>query len=129
MNLTGIVLRFAAAAAIAAAASMCVVSAGYALFALLEPYLGPAGAAAVVALAAALLALIGALVIFGKARRHGELKARSTGWAERLVDTAKERPLAVAALAVAAGWILVRNPALVSLAAAAMTERSRDRRR
>jgi hypothetical protein len=124
-----LVLRFAALAAIAAAAAMAVVAAGYALFAVLEGPIGPAGAAAVVAVTAAVLALLAALVLFRQGRTGRETNSHSMGLTEHLVDIARDRPIAVAALAVAAGWILVRNPALANLAAGLMSSGSRRGRR
>jgi hypothetical protein len=128
VNLRTLVLKFAAVAALCAAAAMCVVSAGYALFAAVTPEIGAPWAAAVVALAAAIVTLVGSLLLFRKGDQRRELKGRAAGWADRLVETARERPLAVAALAVAAGWILVRNPALAHLASAALSERRHRRR-
>jgi hypothetical protein len=128
VNVRFLVLKLAAAAALAAAASMCVVSLGYALFALVKPPLGPSGAAAVVALAAALIALLAALTLHGKSPLRTEPKHAAAGLTGRLFDTAMERPLAVAALVAAAGWILFRNPSLVSMAAARFLERPRRRR-
>ena len=53
------IFRYAAAiAAVAAAAAVCVVAASFALYAVAREYIGPAGGAAAVAVAFALLALI-----------------------------------------------------------------------
>lgn len=126
-----LVLKLAAASAVAAAAAMAVVAGGYALFALLRDYLGPAGAAASVAAVAALFALVAALVLFGKtgAGRRREPRGGPAGLTDRLADLVRDRPVAAAAVAAAAGWIFTRNPALAALVAAALSDRGSDRRR
>lgn len=126
---SGLVFKFAAVAAIAAAAGLCVVSLGYALYALLAESLSPPAAAASVALAAAIIAGLGGWLLFRAKRGHGEPKGGAEGLMERLVDAARDRPLVAAAVAVGAGLVFLRNPALVSLLAAGVAERRRDRRR
>ena len=126
---SGRVSKFAAAAAIAAAAALCVVSLGYALYALLVETLSPPAAAASVALAAALLAGLGGWLLFGLNGLGGEPKGSAASFTERLVDAARDRPLVAAAVAVAAGLVFLRNPALVSILAANLADRRRAARR
>jgi hypothetical protein len=126
-----LVLKLAAACAVAAAAGMAVIAAGYALFAVLRDALGPAGAAAVVAAAAAAFALIGALLLFRRSgsRRGREPRGGPAGLTDRLVDLVRDRPVMAAAAAAAAGWIFMRNPALAAIVAAALSDKGGDRRR
>jgi hypothetical protein len=102
----------AAIAAVAAAAGVCVVAASYAVFALARVWLGPAGAAAVVAAIFALVAVIVAAVALGRASPRDGKAAESP--MERALGLARERPIAaVAAAAVAAAALItisVRNP-------------------
>ena len=108
-----------ALAALAAAACVLVVSAAFALYALLRSYIGPSGAAACVTLGAAVVLGVLALVLFSKAKGP-KLKARgkaadgSGGLVERLTDLVSDRPVVAASAAVAAGLLAWRNPTLVS---------------
>jgi hypothetical protein len=106
-----------ALAAAAAAASVLVVSAAYAFYALVRTYLGPAGAAACVTLAAAVV--LGALAFFMFGRVKGpKPKARDqagpSGLVDRLTGLVSDRPVVAASAAVAAGLLAWRNPTLVS---------------
>lgn len=113
MSLKKVLRLLAAIAATAAAAAVCVIAAAFALYALARVYIGPAGAAAVVAGTAALLALILAFVITRKATPK-PLKGEDQNLAAKLVELARERPIVAAAAAVAAGLVLARNPKIVS---------------
>ncbi|MBS0294904.1 MAG: hypothetical protein JSR45_01245 [Proteobacteria bacterium] len=126
---SSLALKFAAAVAIAAAAALCVASLGYALYALLAETLTPASSAAGVALAAALLAGLGGWILFGLKLGEREPKGVAGGFTERLVDAARDRPLVAAAVAVGAGLVLLRNPALASILAANLADRRRGVRR
>lgn len=115
------------AAALAAGAALglagsTVVALSFALYALLKPYITPAGASAGVALVCVIVAGISFLVMTRRAKggavRHEVKKGRheaATGGfgVDRLLDLARERPIAAAAAAVAAGLVALRNPALV----------------
>jgi membrane protein implicated in regulation of membrane protease activity len=129
VNGAAVVLKFTAAAALAAAAGLCVVAGGWALYSALTDgaNLTPASAAALVALAAGLLALLGGWLVF-RTVEEDELDDGSEGLVGRAVDLVRDRPVMAAAAAVAAGWIFVRNPALATLVATALTDRSRRRR-
>ncbi len=107
-----------ALAAMAAAACVVVVSAAFAVYALLRTYVGPSGAAACVTLAAAVVLGILALVMFRKAKGP-KLSAKGKaegagGLVERLTDLVSDRPVVAAGAAVAAGLLAWRNPTLVS---------------
>ena len=106
-------------AAMAVAAGVLVVSAAFAIYALLRTYIGPSGAAACVTLIAAIVVGVLALVLFSKAKGP-KLKAKgkaadgSGGLVERLTDLVSDRPVVAASAAVAAGLLAWRNPTLVS---------------
>ena len=120
MNLRRILNLAAAFAAVATAAAVVIVAASFAVYALVKPYLGEAGAAAVVAGVFALIAVIVAWLatrkVVPKAKRGGKLDDATL--TDRLVDMAKERPLvalgAAAAAAAAASVVLIRNPAVIT---------------
>ena len=114
-----LLLAVCGAAALAAASGVLVVALCLALFAVLEPVIGPAGAAAAVA-AACLLVLASAgltllLVSAGRARRAPPPEPGDLG--ARLIDLASRRPLFTlfaAAAAAALGVAAVRNPRMAS---------------
>jgi hypothetical protein len=100
--------------AIAAAAGVAVIAAAFALYALLRDWLGPAGAAAVVAGTAALIvALAGLIVLLGS--RPKPARRQDDGLMLRAFDLAKEKPLIAAAAALAA-VVLFRNPKIATAA-------------
>ncbi len=107
-----ILLLVAAAAALAAAVGVFVVALAFALYAVARDYVGPAGAAAIVAGAAALLLVLAALVVLIKAGL-GRRK-REPSMVERAKDFVRERPIAAAAAALAAGVVAIRNPSLLA---------------
>ena len=100
-----------AVAAIAAAAGVTVVALAYALFAVMRYWLTPAGSAAVVALAFAILAAVIAMVMLGKSKPKPQ-PAQSP--VERLVEIARQKPLLAAAGIIGASFIAVRNPGMVA---------------
>ena len=114
----------ATAAAVVAAVSVAIVAAFFALFALVEPFVGKAGAGAVVAGAAAVLATVIALIaarkMEGDKRRNQEAQAASMAagghadLAGLILGVIKDRPLLSAGAAVAVGVYALRNPALIS---------------
>ncbi len=108
-----------AVAAMAAATCVLVVSASFAVYALLRTYIGPSGAAACVTLAAAMLLGVLALVLFSKAKgpkltTKGKTADAQGGLVERLTELVSDRPVVAASAAVAAGLLAWRNPTLVS---------------
>jgi hypothetical protein len=130
--LIGRIVSFVVAlAAASAAASVVVVSAAFAVYALLRTYLGPAGAAACVTLAAAIV--LGALAAFlfskakgPKVKRKAEREAE--GLADRLAALVSDRPVIAAGAAAAAGLLAWRNPTLVSTLLRVMETRADKRR-
>ena len=115
MNLRRILNLAAALAAVAAATGVVVVAASFAVYALAEPYLGPAGAAAVVAGVFALLAVIVALIATAKVAPGAKTgKAEDGPLADRLLKLAKDKPLIALGAGAVAVTVLLRNPAMVS---------------
>ena len=101
-----------AAATFAAAAAVIVVALAFALYALGEPYLGRAGAAATVALAIAALAGFAGMVmaLAGRRRRPRYASPLSGGFFERAVTFVRQKPILAASAAIAAGLMASRNP-------------------
>jgi len=112
----------AAAAAVATAVSASLIAAGFALYALLEPYLGRPGSAAIVALILALVATIVALVM-GRKPKHKPKAAQDQTMTERAIELARTKPLLAAGAAIAAGVVAWRNPALIGIIAGALLNR------
>lgn len=116
----------AAVAAMAAAAGVCVVAAAYAIYAGLREYFNPAGASAIIAAGAAVLAVVLAFVTFRKAQPR-PLRRDEQNLTTRLIDLAREKPVIAAGAAVAAALVLLRNPTVVGAAvSAALANRARD---
>ena len=118
----------AAISAMTAAAGVCVVAAAYALYAFVRLYLDPAPAAAAISVGFALIAGLIALVAFRRAQpesfraRRGEEPLSA-----RLIALAREKPMIAAAAAAAAGFVVLRNPKVLSaIVAAAIAGRARD---
>lgn len=110
-----LVLAIIAAGALLAAAVSAVVAATYAVFSLLKPELGSAGASGAVAGGLALLMLIGALAAWMKARPHTARRAKGGDPMAGLVQMARDRPIIAAGALVAASVIAFRNPAITAL--------------
>jgi hypothetical protein len=107
-----------ATVAAGAAAALAVFSGGFALFALIEPTAGPAGAAAIVALAATLLVASYALLAAHRAReRAREVEVAQAELMDELPtglgDLARERPMVTLAVTVLGGVLAARHPQLV----------------
>lgn len=107
-----------ATAAASAAVVMTVFALGFALYALVEPSLGPAGAAALVALAAALtvggFALVAALQSRRREREAAIAQAQlMDDLPQSLGDIARERPLITLAITAVGGLLAARHPALM----------------
>ena len=111
-------MALAAAAAIAAAAAVGVFAAFFALYALVEPHLGPPGAAAVVSAAAAILVALAGMIAARKVEGDRRDTTTATTPDAGLVDTVltlvRERPLLASGAAVAAGIYALRNPQLIA---------------
>jgi hypothetical protein len=116
---------------LAALIFVAVLAGAYALYAGLEPPLGKAGAAAIVAGLFALLAGIAIAVVAlrgdrGHKDRDGDGHP-DFSFVERILEMAKDRPLLSVAALVAGGVILFRNPAMVATIAAAFLDKPKGR--
>jgi uncharacterized PurR-regulated membrane protein YhhQ (DUF165 family) len=110
-----IVATIIAIAAMAAAAGVVVVAIAFAVYTVLRDYLGPAGAAAVIAAVFAAVLAVTSFVMFGRAKHpHPAKPVHEPSFAERTAEFLRARPLAAAGAAVAAGLIAWRNPRLVT---------------
>ncbi len=110
-------MALAAAAAIAAAAAVGVVSAFFALYALVEPRLGAPGAAAVVSASAAILVAVAGFIAARKVdgdRRHAAAATPDATLVDTILSLVRERPLLASGAAVAAGIYALRNPQLIA---------------
>ena len=110
-------MAVAAAAALAAAAAIGVAAAAFAVYAGLHPWVGPAWAAAIVAAAMALLVLIGALMIRGRAsggRRRRDEPEPDASLVQKAVEMARAHPLLAVGAALGVGVYAIRNPQLVA---------------
>jgi Na+/melibiose symporter-like transporter len=115
LNLRRILNLAAAFAAVAAAAAVVVVAASFAVYAVAKPYLGQAGAAAVVAGVFALIAVVIAWLATRKVKpRTKPGKVDDASVVDRVIDMAKERPLIALGAAAAAVTVLLRNPAVIT---------------
>jgi dipeptide/tripeptide permease len=104
----------AAVAAVAAAVAVCVVAASYAVYAVAEQWLSPAGAAAVVAAVFAAVALVAAWLATRKVVPKASTSAPPPTPVDQVIDLAKSHPLAALGVGAAAAFVLVRNPAIVT---------------
>ena len=102
----------AGATALAVSAGIVVVALAFALYALAEPYVGRAGAAGIVALAAAILiGLLGfILAMSGRRRARKPKPGEPETITDRIFDFVRSKPVTAIAGAVAAGILAVRNP-------------------
>ena len=107
-----VLLALMAAATFSAAAAVIVVALAFALYALVEPSLGRAGAAATVALATAVLIGLAGLImaLMGRGRRPRPASSVSGGVLERVIAFVSEKPFVAASAAIGAGLMAVRNP-------------------
>lgn len=109
--------KAAAVAAIVTAIVLCVVALGTAAWYGLLIWLQPWAAALVLALAAGLFAGVVALFTFGAPLRRPEPESLT----QRVIGLAKERPILATVAGLAAGFIFLRNPALATIVAAALS--------
>lgn len=107
------ILNFVIVVATAAAAAVVgVVAAAFAIFALLEQWLGAAGAAAVIA---GVFAATAAGIAYVVARRAESEPLDDQSMIDRLVEMAKERPLVAAGAAAAIMTVVLKNPKILSV--------------
>jgi hypothetical protein len=122
-----LLLAFTAIVAIATAAAIALVAASFAIFALARPYVGDAGASGVVCGVYALLVLIGGIAAIPRKRRRVRSEG-PTGVAEDLMELVRDKPMASAGVALAAGIMAMRNPRVIGEIARAFFANRRERR-
>ena len=116
-----------------AAAGVIVVALAFAIYTVLRDYVGPSGAAAIIAGAFGLALAIGATVMMGRAKRpkikpHPLKPEPASTLADRLMGTLSERPVVAVGAALAAGMLAWRNPQMVATMMRAFEARAaRDR--
>jgi hypothetical protein len=106
----------AGVAALAAAASVCVVALAFALHAAVAPYVGPAWASAIVALAAAALIGVLAAVLFsaGKGPKKSRKGHEPRDLTARLFELARDKPWIAAGAVAAAAAVVLKNPKITA---------------
>ena len=103
-------------AACAGGAAPGVIALAFAIYALLRAPLGPAGAAAgVAALCALAIGLAGYFAARGAKAEPEPPETESFGLMERLLELVRDKPLASAGVALAAGLMVMRNPAVIGV--------------
>ncbi len=110
-----------ATSAFAAAAAVLVVALAFAFYALLEPQLGRAGAAASLAGVIAVLMGLGGLIIGAGANSKPKKPdipppGRPEALIARAFDFVREKPVVAVVAALAAGFMAVRNPGYLGTA-------------
>jgi hypothetical protein len=117
---------------LATATTIAVVAAAFAFFFALEPVVGRAGAAGLLAGLLALLVSITVLIVASRGNAphhdhgHGGGGIPDFSFVERIIEMAKDKPILAAAAAVAAGLIVVRNPALVATIITAIMQKPKN---
>ncbi len=125
-----VILTLAAAVAFTAAAGVFVVALAFALYAWVEPYVGRAGGAAIVAGVAALLLVLGALIAGAAAKgRRRKIVAPASGAADRVMRFLREKPVVAISAALGAGFLAIRNPRYLGAATRAFFEEREPPRR
>jgi hypothetical protein len=123
-------VALAAAAILATSASIFVVALAFALYALVRPSLGPAGAGAVVAGSAALLILLmGVAVAMIPKGKPAKITAKGKDPVERIVNFFRDTPITAIAAAVATGVLAIRNPKYLGVAVRSFLEGGETPRR
>jgi hypothetical protein len=102
----------AGATVLAVSAGILVAALAFALYAFVETYIGRPGAAAVVALAAAILiGVVGFLLTrLGRPKARPHKPGEPETITDRIADFVRSRPVTAIAGAIAAGILAVRNP-------------------
>jgi hypothetical protein len=105
-----ILFALMAATAFCAAAGVTVFGLAFALYALVEPCLGRAGAAATVAGATVALMLLAGLAMRGAGRKAKPADPYATSFIDRGIAFVREKPILAIAGALGAGLMAIRNP-------------------
>jgi hypothetical protein len=117
-----------AAAALATAVGIALVATAFAVYAVMKPLVGEAGAAAVVAAIAAVVVGVAALLMRIEASGGGSHRREpEPSLADRVFQIARERPLVAGGAALAAGLLALKNPqAAAGLVSAFLAGRATD---
>jgi hypothetical protein len=115
-------LALAAATALAVSAGVCVVALAFALYALVKPFVGPAGAAAIVAGAAAILIGVIGVVLANMGRPRRKKPTEPQTVVDRITEFVRDKPVLAVAAGLAAGVLAVRNPRYLGAALRAFVE-------
>jgi hypothetical protein len=105
-----LLLILAGATALAVSAGVFVIALAYAEFALAKPFVGPAGASAIVAGSAALLIGLIGVMLATAARPPKRRPGEPQGVVDRVMDFIKRKPVTALGGAIAAGILAIRNP-------------------
>jgi hypothetical protein len=118
-----------ALAIFAGGAVIALIALGFALYALVEPALGPAGAAAVVALVMAATVVIMALVLMsmGRGKPAKTVAPGSGNLIEQALAFVKQNPVMVVSAALGAGFLAIRNPKYLGAALRGFLEGERPK--
>jgi hypothetical protein len=122
-------MAFVAIAVIAASASVVVVALAFTLYALVEPYVGRAGASAAVAGAFALIAAIVGFAAMPRGRKRRTGPVTPTDVAEDLMELVRDKPIASAGVALGAAIMAMRNPRVIGEIARAFFQNRRPPKR
>ena len=113
-----------AVSAFSAAAAVGVVALAFAFYAVLEPWLGRAGAAATLASTTAVAMAVAGMIVAVAARpkRAPPTPQTAEGLIERALTFVKQRPVLSVSAALAAGLLAIRNPKYLGSALRAFVE-------
>lgn len=113
---------FAGATALAVSAGVFVIALAYGEFALARPYVGPAGAAGVVAGSAALFIALLGLALANAGRPPKPKPGEPQNLFDRAMDFIKRKPVTALGGAIAAGILAIRNPTYLGAVVRAFVE-------
>lgn len=112
-----VIIAVVGAAMLGASAAVMVVAAALAIYGLLKPYIGGPGAAAAIALIAAVLMLAVGLVLERRLLRSGRKPTPQDeqDLMQKVIGMAQEKPLIALGALIGAIFLAIRNPALTAV--------------
>ncbi|HZZ89189.1 MAG TPA: hypothetical protein VFE13_12745 [Caulobacteraceae bacterium] len=117
-----LLFMLAGAMALAVSAGVFVVALAYALFALVEPYVGRAGAAGIVAGATAVFIGLVGLLLVNAAKPPKRKPGEAQSVVDRVMDFVRNKPVTALGGAVVAGILAIRNPSYLGAVVRAFLE-------
>ncbi len=114
-------MAFVAIAFLATSASVIAVALAFALYALVRPTLGDAGASAAVAGAFAVILAVGGFIAMPRGRKRPGT-GTPAGVAEDLMELVRDKPIASAGVALGAAIMAMRNPRVIGEIARAFVD-------